>query len=201
MGKGHLCKPPEIFSLYVVSTSSLFPSLLFGNKWRFPEIGGTPKSSICRWISHSKPSIGGTPISGNPHMETRSWWQKMLLKRDARHCSWRCIGIYLSAGGKAFALATWWLLNSSESQVPGSPIHPHPSPSPKISKVKFFHSEPVSFIPLDQTPFTLRGAAGQQSPCMGTSCRCGPNGFLVIESSMKNRNPAPAYVMLLGWSP
>ena len=38
-------------------------------KWGFPIHGGTPKSSICKWIFHYKPSsYWGTPIYGNPHL-------------------------------------------------------------------------------------------------------------------------------------
>ena len=36
--------------------------------WRFPEIGGTPKSSIYRGFFPDKPTIWDTPIYGNPHV-------------------------------------------------------------------------------------------------------------------------------------
>ena len=41
------------------------------NSWNYMEVSWnrvTPKSSIYRWIFHYKPSILGTPISGNPQM-------------------------------------------------------------------------------------------------------------------------------------
>ena len=38
------------------------------NKWRFPEMGGTPKSSILKGFSIINQPFWGSPMYGNPHM-------------------------------------------------------------------------------------------------------------------------------------
>ena len=42
--------------------------------------GGTPKSSIYKWILHHKPSILGIPILGNPNLNIlKAQWQNLKM--------------------------------------------------------------------------------------------------------------------------